>query len=203
MDCADCGFKIESGFAFCPKCGARQPAGCSSCGFLCAPDFAFCPRCGASTKAKATAATPPSRLDAGASNTPPSTAATDPDRRTVTVLFADLSGFTTLSERLDPEIMQALQNELFEELTAAVQNFGGFVDKFIGDALLALFGAPVAHEDDPERALRAALDMIGRTARLGEESSAWRLAIGAPHRHKYRARSLPVDWASAPPNPIR
>ena len=56
--------------------------------------------------------------------------------------------------------MQSLQNELFEELTAAVQSFGGFVDKFIGDALLALFGAPAAHEDDPERALRAALDMI-------------------------------------------
>ena len=71
----------------------------------------------------------------------------------MTVLFADLSGFTALSEQLDPEVMQTLQNELFEELTAAVQNFGGFVDKFIGDALLALFGAPVAHEDDPERAL--------------------------------------------------
>ena len=69
--------------------------------------------------------------------------------------------------------MQTLQNELFEELTAAVQNLGGFVDKFIGDALLALFGAPVAHEDDPERALRAALDMIARTARLGESSAAY------------------------------
>ena len=94
------------------------------------------------------------------------------DRRTVTVLFADLSGFTALSEQLDPEVMRTLQNELFEELTAAVQQFGGFVDKFIGDALLALFGAPVAHEDDPERALHAALGMIERTARLGERSAA-------------------------------
>ena len=85
-------------------------------------------------------------------------------------MFADLSGFTALSERLDPEVMQALQNELFAELTAAVQSFGGFVDKFIGDALLALFGAPVAHEDDPERALRAAVDMVARTARLGENA---------------------------------
>ena len=110
------------------------------------------------------------------------------DRRTVTVLFADLSGFTALSERLDPEVMQSLQNELFEELTAAVQSFGGFVDKFIGDALLALFGAPVAHEDDPERALRAALDMIERTARLGERSQrARRPAARAPHRHQHRA----------------
>jgi predicted ATPase/class 3 adenylate cyclase len=88
----------------------------------------------------------------------------------VTVLFADLSGFTTLSERLDPEDVQGLQNQLFEEMTAAVHRFGGFVDKFIGDALLALFGAPAAHEDDPERALRAALDMIDRTARVGERS---------------------------------
>jgi predicted ATPase/class 3 adenylate cyclase len=92
------------------------------------------------------------------------------NRRTITVLFADLSGFTTMSERLDPEVIQALQNELFEELTAAVQGFGGFVDKFIGDAVLALFGAPAAHEDDPERAVRAALDMIRRTAQLGERS---------------------------------
>jgi predicted ATPase len=69
--------------------------------------------------------------------------------------------------------MQTLQNELFEELTAAVQSFGGFVDKFIGDALLALFGAPAAHEDDPERAVRAALDMIDRTARLSERAKAY------------------------------
>ena len=66
--------------------------------------------------------------------------------------------------------MQTLQNELFEELTISVQKFGGFVDKFIGDALLALFGAPTAHEDDPERALHAALDMIERTRQLGERS---------------------------------
>ena len=97
---------------------------------------------------------------------------TGTDRRTVTVLFADLSGFTAISERLDPEIVQALQNDVFREMTAAVQSFGGFVDKFIGDAMLALFGAPAAHEDDPERALRAALDMIDRVARAGERSHA-------------------------------
>ncbi len=100
----------------------------------------------------------------------------DADRRTVTVLFADLSGFTALSEQLDPEVMQSLQNELFEELTAAVESFGGFVDKFIGDAMLALFGAPLAHEDDPERALHAALDMVKRAARIGAE---WQARAGS------------------------
>lgn len=89
------------------------------------------------------------------------------DRRLLTVLFADLCGFTTLSEKTDPELMRALQNELFEELTRAVEAFGGFVDKFVGDALLALFGAPAAHEDDPDRALRAGLEMIASATRLG------------------------------------
>jgi class 3 adenylate cyclase len=86
------------------------------------------------------------------------------------VLFADLSGFTAISERLDPEIVQSLQNKIFEEMTAAAESFGGFVDKFIGDAMLALFGAPAAHEDDPERALRAALDMIDRVAHASEKA---------------------------------
>ena len=101
----------------------------------------------------------------------------DADRRTVTVLFADLCNFTTLSEQTDPELLQTLQNELFEELTGAVTTFGGFVDKFIGDALLALFGAPQAHEDDPERALHSALEMTRRVARIAER---WRDRVSLP-----------------------
>lgn len=184
MECSGCGFLLESGFAFCPKCGRRQPAPCASCGYLCAPDFQFCPKCGASVGPAAKAAEKiapasdrpapifarpsPPRTDGEAG---PQHPAAEADRRTVTVLFADLVGFTAFSEKLDPEDMRALQNQLFRELTASVQNFGGFVDKFIGDAMLALFGAPVAHEDDPERALRAALDMMARTARLGEDAA--------------------------------
>jgi adenylate cyclase len=192
MNCVGCAFEIENGFAFCPKCGTKQPKACQSCGFLCAPDFAFCPRCGAAVGA-APAASPAAGLGSSSAKpvaaplssiavgmatlerSPPASEAQDAeaDRRTVTVLFADLSGFTALSERLDPELMQSLQNELFKELTEAVESYGGFVDKFIGDAMLALFGAPVAHEDDPERALRAALDMIERTALVGRRSSAF------------------------------
>ncbi|MDW6025115.1 adenylate/guanylate cyclase domain-containing protein [Mesorhizobium sp. BAC0120] len=191
MNCASCGFQIEAGFAFCPKCGAKQPRACQGCGYLCAPEFSFCPKCGAglgnASIADASSDMPTGRRAAigdrsgadriavderipGPGRPPPDLEA---DRRTVTILFADLTGFTSLSEQLDPEVMQSLQNELFEELTAAVQNAGGFVDKFIGDALLALFGAPVAHEDDPERALRGALDMIERMARIGKRSKAF------------------------------
>ncbi|OSI32214.1 adenylate/guanylate cyclase domain-containing protein [Bradyrhizobium canariense] len=193
MNCSCCGSEVQSGFVFCPKCGTKQPNACPGCGYACAPDFAYCPKCGAlvseASKSGGLASMRASRVTVPTSASSPPLAPTaeaqygfrsQPDkidseanRRTITVLFADLSGFTTMSERLDPEVMQALQNELFEELTAAVQSFGGFVDKFIGDALLALFGAPAAHEDDPERAVRAALDMIGRTAQLSERAKAY------------------------------
>ena len=83
------------------------------------------------------------------------------------MLFADVVGFTTMAERLDPEALREFQNALFEEFAASIDHFGGFVEKFIGDAVLAVFGAPVAHEDDPERALGAALDLMDRTSRLG------------------------------------
>ena len=75
------------------------------------------------------------------------------------MLFVDVAGFTTVSERLDPEDVRAFQNALFATLAKAIERYDGFVEKFVGDAVLAVFGAPVAHEDDPERALRAALDM--------------------------------------------
>lgn len=191
MNCSCCGSEVQSGFAFCPKCGTKQPNACPGCGYACAPDFAYCPKCGAlvgealKDGGEARPSRPPAPIRA---SSPPLAPLADPqqaslpksdridteaNRRTITVLFADLSGFTAMSERLDPEVMQTLQNQLFEELTAAVQSFGGFVDKFIGDALLALFGAPAAHEDDPERAVRAAIDMISRTARLSERAKAY------------------------------
>ncbi len=211
MSCSCCGSEVQSGFAFCPKCGTKQPNACPGCGYACAPDFAYCrnaapssvrsPKPAGRRRCGRAAVTVPIRASS-LSLTPSSTADaqqafrlqsdkidSEANRRTITVLFADLSGFTTMSERLDPEVMQTLQNELFEELTAAVQSFGGFVDKFIGDALLALFGAPAAHEDDPERAVRAALDMISRTMRLSERcESVCRFTAAAPCRHQHRTR---------------
>jgi adenylate cyclase len=177
MNCTSCGFDVQKGFAFCPKCGAKQPNVCLGCGYLCPPDFSFCPKCGTQIAHALDEVQRPANAPERSRWPQAAKPDTDADRRTVTVLFADLCGFTTLSEKLDPEIMQTLQNELFEELTAAVQSFGGFVDKFIGDAMLALFGAPVAHEDDPERALRAALDMVSRAAHVGDR---WQTRAGLP-----------------------
>src|SRR5438445_8063357 len=79
------------------------------------------------------------------------------ERKVVTVLFADLVGFTSRAERLDPEDVRALLSPYYARLRSELEGFGGTVEKFIGDAVMALFGAPLAHEDDPERAVRAAI----------------------------------------------
>jgi class 3 adenylate cyclase len=79
------------------------------------------------------------------------------ERKVVTVLFADLVGFTSQAERLDPEDVRALQDPYWQHLRQELERYGGTVEKFIGDAVVALFGAPTAHEDDPERAVRAGL----------------------------------------------
>ncbi|HEY7461199.1 MAG TPA: adenylate/guanylate cyclase domain-containing protein, partial [Gemmatimonadota bacterium] len=101
------------------------------------------------------------------------------ERREVAVLFADICGSTTISEQLDPEEIGFRVNRLLQELGGAVQHYGGHVDKFIGDAVMALFGAPVAHEDDPDRAVLAALDMLKVVRRHAEGMEApLRLRIG-------------------------
>lgn len=113
----------------------------------------------------------------------------DVDRRQVTVLFVDLSGFTSLAERLDPEEVRAFQTNLFEALGQAITRYGGFVAKFLGDGALAFFGAPVAHEDDPVRALHAALDMLACSARLNEQ---WEARLGQPVTLHIAGHSGPV-----------
>src|SRR5512144_1122247 len=86
------------------------------------------------------------------------------ERKIVSVLFADLVGFTARAERLDPEDVRATLTPYYARLRAELERFGGTVDKHIGDAVMALFGAPVAHEDDPERAVRAALALQAELA---------------------------------------
>ena len=108
---------------------------CSACGATVAGDARFCASCGRPLRT------------------------VDDERRVVTVVFADLVGFTSLSERLDPERVKNLVDRCFDRMAEDITSFGGQVDKIVGDALVALFGATTAHEDDPERAVRAALRM--------------------------------------------
>jgi class 3 adenylate cyclase len=97
------------------------------------------------------------------------------ERKVVTVLFADLVGFTSRAEQLDPEDVRALLSPYYARLRSELERFGGTVEKFIGDAVMALFGAPVAHEDDPERAVRAALAIRDW---LAEEQAKLQVRIG-------------------------
>ncbi len=137
---------------------------CNGCGFEAPADFAFCPKCGA-------------RLAAAPASPLPASPAPEGDRRPVTVLFADLAGFTALSEGLDPEDVRAIQSDLFHEMSASIDRYDGFVEKYVGDAVMAVFGAPRAHEDDPERGLRAALLMRERMDALNVR---WERRVGRP-----------------------
>src|ERR1051325_6562061 len=118
----------------CPSCSYENPEGAR-----------FCMSCGAP-------------LDEGA-RAPAPTAPLPEERRRVTVVFADLSGYTAVAERMDPEAVKGLVERCLRRLGDEVERHGGTVDKYIGDNVMAIFGAPVAHEDDAERAIRAALGM--------------------------------------------
>ncbi|HEY5169932.1 MAG TPA: adenylate/guanylate cyclase domain-containing protein, partial [Thermoleophilia bacterium] len=112
---------------------------CPSCGFESPDDFAFCPKC-------ATALATPR--------------ASSEERKVVTTLFCDLVSFTAMSEAADPEDVDALLGDYFARATKGIESHGGTVEKFIGDAVVGVFGVPAVHEDDPERAVRAALRVL-------------------------------------------
>lgn len=144
---------IESSPAYCPSCEAAVP-----------PDARFCANCGqALIEPSETDEARRARLSAAA----PSpliekmrTAKLTGERKPVTALFADVVGSTALAERMDPEDWTAMMNEAFNQMSEAVFRYEGTIAQLQGDAMVAFFGAPVAHEDDPDRAVRAALDMV-------------------------------------------
>jgi class 3 adenylate cyclase/tetratricopeptide (TPR) repeat protein len=135
--CSSCGFDSPEGARFCAGCGTRLAQSCPACGFPVQADHQYCAACG-----HRLAAAP--ALSAG-------------ERRQVTVLFCDLVGYTHLSRELDAEEVHALLERFFARIDGIVESFGGTVDKHIGDCVMAVFGAPVAHGNDPERAALAAL----------------------------------------------
>lgn len=130
------------------SCGGALAAQCPNCGAESPPTAKFCIDCGTALEA------PP----------PPAAAAQPPapppeERRQATVLFADLSGYTAAAEQMDHEAVKELVDRTLRRLGAEIERYGGSIDKYIGDNVMGVFGAPVAHEDDPERAVRAGLAM--------------------------------------------
>ena len=162
MRCPQCDLDNRAGRKFCAKCGAELGWDCPDCGFANSPGEGFCGGCGRSVTAPSPAVGAPA----------PSASANEAasERRQVAILFADLCGFTALSARLDAEDLRRLVEGFYARADAIVVQYGGSVDKHIGDAVMALFGAPIAHGDDALRALRAALDIQASVAELSDPS---------------------------------
>ncbi len=171
MNCMDCGFNNREDIKFCTKCSTPLFQLCLKCGFPGCEGDLFCGGCGYRLQAPygKTAPLPsqPAKAHGAVSKQaaqPPSGTAPsmESERRNVTVLFADISGFTAMSELLDPEEVTEIMNGCLKLLADSVIKHEGYVDKFIGDCIMAIFGAPVSHENDPELAVLAALEMRKR-----------------------------------------
>ena len=162
--CAGCSSQSPDAAKFCLECGTPFAKVCPSCGH--APGGGkFCMECGTPTVG---GSAPPHAAAPAAFGTSPVS-----ERRTTSVLFGDLVAFTTLSESRDPEEVRELLSEYFGVARTVVGRYGGTIEKFIGDAVMAVWGVPISQEDDAERAVRAGLDLVAEVAALGE-------AMGAP-----------------------
>ena len=164
LRCTKCGAENPPGLKFCNECAAPFGRRCGKCGFENAPTAKFCGECAAPIDASAApkpAVSPrnytPKHL---ADKILTSRAVLEGERKQVTVLFADVKGSMELAEQLDPEEWSQIMNRFFQILSEGVERFEGFVDKFTGDGIMALFGAPIAHEDHARRACYAALHLV-------------------------------------------
>jgi class 3 adenylate cyclase/predicted ATPase len=170
VTCQQCGAHNQPTQKFCGECGAALIAVCAVCNAANPPAQKFCGECGSPIAAAAESA---QTKPAGGAQQPESAASTPvAERRLVSVLFADLVGFTTLSESRDAEEVRELLSDYFEACKQLITRYGGTVEKFIGDAVMAVWGAPTAREDDAERAVRTALDLVTAVAALGDEVGA-------------------------------
>ena len=185
MRCLSCGSENRPDASFCLACGTKLAQSCSHCGRELPPSARFCDGCGqpigparAGHEAPGSSAVDPAAPDPR-SYTPKhlaekiltTRAALEGERKQVTVLFADVAGSTSIAERLDPEEVHEVMDGCFRILLGEVHRYEGNVNQFTGDGIMALFGAPIAHEDAPERAIRAALDMQRELQRYGDELS--------------------------------
>ncbi|HTY73884.1 MAG TPA: AAA family ATPase [Actinomycetes bacterium] len=156
MECPACGSPVPPGSRFCTQCGTPQTTSCPACESPNPAGSRFCGQCGNPLGAN--------EVESGAAVRPPSELA---ERRLVTVLFVDLVGFTSFASGRDAEDVRSVLGRYFDVASEAVQRHGGVVEKFIGDAVMAVWGTPVAHENDAERAVRTALEIVPEVAALG------------------------------------
>src|SRR5713226_9460461 len=176
MRCSKCGTDNREGRKFCSRCGVALARQCPRCGASNEPGDDFCGECGAAVAANAASAgvSSPQAASTGpkirvAPEQPDASTAIKGERKTVTALFADIKGSTELMRDLDPEEARAIVDPALKLMIDAAHSYDGYVVQSTGDGIFALFGAPVAHEDHPQRALHAAIAMRGALRRSGEE----------------------------------
>ncbi len=175
MNCPACQHQNDLGTKFCEECGNKLARVCSVCGVDLKPASKFCPECGASSVVVAAATTSPVRNMAD--YTPKhlvekilhSKSALEGERKQVTILFADVKGSMELAEQLDPEQWHQILDSFFQILSDGVHRFEGTINQYTGDGIMALFGAPIAHEDHAQRACYAALYLRAEIARYATE----------------------------------
>ena len=160
LACWNCGSENTRGARFCANCGKPQHANCPECGAQVVDNAKFCANCGIPLGGSRTG-----RAESGG-------VLTAEARKVITVIFADLVGSTGLTERLDPEEAREVVGKFYNVVQHAVERFGGSVANLLGDAVLAVFGLPVSHEDDPERAVRAGLAIRDAMPVLNEHLAA-------------------------------
>jgi class 3 adenylate cyclase/tetratricopeptide (TPR) repeat protein len=179
MNCPRCATDNPSGAKFCRGCGVRLESLCPACSHANPPGSRFCNECGQALTAETPAPKPETKpaAPAQAGYTPKHLAdkilkarsALEGERRQVTVLFADLAGFSALAESRDPEEVHAIVDRCFALIASEVHRFEGTINQYTGDGVMALFGAPIAHEDAPRRAAHAALGIQRALGDLGRE----------------------------------
>jgi class 3 adenylate cyclase len=163
MRCSKCGFDNPGGMKFCGQCTTPLALVCPNCHFENPPGFRFCGQC--TTALGSDSAKPRSSNPVSTATETDVSANLDGERKTITALFADIRGSTELMEGLDPEEARAIVDPALKLMIEAVRHYDGYIVQSTGDGIFALFGAPVAHEDHPQRALYAALrlqEAIGR-----------------------------------------
>ena len=165
MKCPKCQTENPETRKFCRECGEKLLLLCPQCGCENIPGDKFCGECGHDLQ-KSKEAPPMAGLDqkspppeSAAYKKPTAPEAIEGERKYVTALFSDMSGYTAMSERLDPEEVKEITSRIFGEISKTLKKYDGFIEKFIGDAVMALFGVPKAHEDDPVRAIKAAREI--------------------------------------------
>ncbi len=161
MICPNCATENKPGRKFCVACATPLAAACPSCGAPYDPGDAFCGECGTPLSAKPPVARQATTIAAPVGPAPLA------ERRLVSILFADLVGFTPFAEERDAEEVRDTLTRYFELASEVIGRYGGTVEKFIGDAVMAVWGAPTAREDDAERSVRAALDLVDAVRTLG------------------------------------